>query len=586
MVQESRNLLRLIGKQIIIIIAGVAAALLVACGAAAPESTTAPPQAATSAPPQAATAAPPPTFGFAATPAPPVAAPTTAPAMVEPAKDTLVVVYDEEIDTGNVLLQGSGDPAMLSHNFAEPVTVVSRATLKDETMSGFTGWEEISPSVWRLTLRDGVKFHNGESWTPEGAKYILDYYGNNTDGARNGQFIGPTTTEILDDKTIEVTCEIGCPLFPRYASYMNFTAWEWYQNASEDERASTIIGFGPLKTVEYRKGQWYKGERYEDYVPAPGIPEASVSTMREVTWLSRAEPAVRLAMLQTGEADIAWYLDVADVDKMPAHVLASEGAVIQARIDTIWNPTLADKKVRQALALAINCEAMAQTFYQGRNQCVGVPATLGVLGVTEENVKPLPYDPVRAKELLAESGYAGEEIRLRTKEGVFPEVESAEAVVNFWNEVGFNANLVVMESSKWSDYNSTGAGRYPKEDWHRLSELPPPEPALVSPDIIWGGVPNDSLDYGRNIGRYMSCIGTLSHSCDPERFQPMVEAALAAGGEERGRLLAEVLEVNREEVYIIPTFPRLFAVGFHQDLDFTMTPGDRRFHVSAIHWKK
>ena len=59
---------------------------------------------------------------------------------------------------------------------------------------------------------------------------------------------------------------------------------------------------------------------------------------------------------------------------------------------------------------------------------------------------------------------------------------------------------------------------------------------------------------------------------------------MAAGGEERAQLLAKALDFNREEVYMIPLFPKLFAAGYQTDLDFTMTPAERWFHVGAIHW--
>jgi ABC-type transport system substrate-binding protein len=54
------------------------------------------------------------------------------------------------------------ESAWIGNNIAEPVSIIAKETLQDATLSGFSGREQISTSTWRLTLRDGVKFHNGE----------------------------------------------------------------------------------------------------------------------------------------------------------------------------------------------------------------------------------------------------------------------------------------------------------------------------------------------------------------------------------------------------------------------------------------
>jgi peptide/nickel transport system substrate-binding protein len=142
----------------------------------------------------------------------------------------------------------------------------------------------------------------------------------------------------------------------------------------------------------------WKAERYDDYVPAPDLAEGAMPSIREVTWVFRTETGVRLAMLQTGEADLALLLDLEDADNMPAFAIGAEGSVMTLRFDTIWNPLLAKKEMRQALMHAIDCPTMAQRFYKGFAECLGVPAPLGVLGVTKENIKPLhEYNPTRPR---------------------------------------------------------------------------------------------------------------------------------------------------------------------------------------------
>ena len=579
-------------KHIVTIILILVTLSAIACGAAAPPTpTSAPAPEPTAAPPAAEATSPPATEATsapAATVAPtPVPTPTTTPAAPQAGKDTLTIALPNEPGNGSVYMMTTTESAWIGNNIAEPVSIIAKSTMEDAPLSGFTGWEQVSTSVWRLSLRDGVKFHNGEPWTAEEAKFTFDFYGNSVNNAPNYAFLGDTTTKVIDPKTVEVTCVVACPIFPRFTGFLNFLAPEWYQNASDAEKATSNVGFGPLKHVEYRIGEVWKAERYEDYVPVPDLAEGAVPTIREVTWVFRAETGVRLAMLQTGEADLALRLDLDDADNMPAFAIGAEGSVMTLRFDTIWNPLLAKKEIRQALMHAIDCPTMAQSFYKGFAECLGVPAPLGVLGVTEENIKPLhEYNPDKAKELLAQAGYNGEEVRVRMREGRFPkDVEMGEAIVSYWNDVGVNAKLLVMESSKWLDLHQTGPGAFPPDDWSRLSQLPPPPPGLTSPDVLFAAPGNDTLDFGRNLAFYMDCRSERAKVCDPVNLQPKVEAALAAIGPERERLLAEAMEINRQEIYMAPLFDTVFLWGFQENLEFEPAVGGRRIVINTIRWK-
>ena len=550
-----------------------------ACGAAA---TAMPPPAQAPAP----TAVPAPGAQAAPTAIPkPAPVQATAPVKV---KDTLTIALPNEPGKGDVYMMTTTESSWIGGTMAEPVTIIAKATLDDATLSGFTKWEEKSPGVWRLHLRDGVKFHNGEAWTAEAAKFTFDWYGNKVNGTPNYAFLGDTTTQVIDSKTIEVTCKAGCPILPRFTGFLHFQAPAWYQQASPRDRVTNIVGYGPMKHVEYRIGEIWKAERYDGYVPVPGLAEGAMPTIKQVTWLFRTETAVRLAMLQTGEADLALRLDLDDADKMPAFVVGAEGSVILLRYDTLWNPPLAKKEIRQALAHAIDCPTMAKTFYRGYAECVGVPAPLGVLGVTEKNVKPLyEYNPTKAKALLTQAGYKGEQVSLRMRAGRFPkDTEIGEAVVSYWKEVGVNAQLLVMESSKWLEFHNTGPGRFKKEEWPRVSQLPPPAPTFSSPDVLLTAPGNDTLDIGRNLAFYLHCGSNRSKMCDTVDYQPRVDAALAASGAERKRLLAEVVDSLREDLYLHPLFDTVFLWGIQKDLAFEPAVGGRRIQINTVRWAK
>jgi peptide/nickel transport system substrate-binding protein len=276
-------------------------------------------------------------MGATSAPAAPtsVPGPTAAPAESQEGKDTLTIALPNEPGNGSVYMMTTTESAWIGNNMAEPVSIIAKSTMEDATLSGFTGWEQVSTSVWRLSLCDGVKFHNGEPWTAEAAKFTFDFYGSADNGTPNYAFLGDTTTKVIDAKTVEVTCAVACPIFPRFSGFLNFLAPEWYQNASDAEKATSNVGFGPLKHVEYRIGEVWRAERYEDYVLVPNLAEGAMPSIREVTWVFRSETGVRLAMLQTGEADLALRLDLDDADNMPAFAIGAEGSVMTLRFDTI-----------------------------------------------------------------------------------------------------------------------------------------------------------------------------------------------------------------------------------------------------------
>jgi ABC-type transport system substrate-binding protein len=182
--------------KIVIILLGLTLVLAVACGTAEAPDPTAMPEA-TSAPAGEPTAAPVEGDTSQPTAVPQVADP---PAEPQEGKDTLTIALPNEPGNGSVYMMTTTESAWIGNNIAEPVSIIAKSTTEDATLSGFTGWEQVSTSVWRLTLRDGVKFHNGEPWTAEAAKFTFDFYGSADNSTPNYAFLGDTTTKVIDPK--------------------------------------------------------------------------------------------------------------------------------------------------------------------------------------------------------------------------------------------------------------------------------------------------------------------------------------------------------------------------------------------------
>ena len=175
-------------------------------------------------------------------------------------------------------------------------------------MSGIESWSQIDEDTWHFTLRQGVKFHNGEPWNADAAKFGIDKNGTGLNGGGFSQH-SLVEGEVVDDLTVDVLCldaggeSRACPIFPRQAMFAKFAAPAWYQSASEEERARTVVSNGPYKFVNWNSGVEITVEAFEDYQPKDGVFATTYPAINTVRQLWRSEAFVRAGMVSTGEAD-------------------------------------------------------------------------------------------------------------------------------------------------------------------------------------------------------------------------------------------------------------------------------------------
>ncbi|MBM3942361.1 MAG: hypothetical protein FJ316_05465 [SAR202 cluster bacterium] len=549
--------------------------LLAACGTAA----TATPPAAKPSP-----AAP------AATTAP-IAAPTQAPkptaAPATPARSDVKIVVGAEPPTLDAFLETTSTFSFFTTNFVQTLTLPATANQRPIPGAGFSKWEMRDGKRWRFYLRPGIKFSNGEPWNALAAKYSIDYAG---DKANNSSSYGQTpdvTGEVVDDLTIDVVCKADCPILDMAAMWLSFQAPAWHKAAPKEERVRNAIGYGPYKLVKWEPGQFVKATQYEAYQVPTDRPDYRAPVIKDITWFWRAEEAVRAAMIITGEADIGYGLPLEQANKFPSHFIGTEGGSYGFRLDTVWEPLLRDVKLRRAMVHALDCQGMAQSFFGGKPQCRGSVVHPSTLGVNPAKTPPYKFDPVLAKQLVKESGYAGQELKVYAREERRPKsVEVAEAATNAWKEAGINAKLVILENSKWNDFHRTGPGKYGKDSLDAANR-PPPAPANSSPQILASstmGSP-DTRELGRNFNFYLSCFSDRAKVCEPTRLQPLLEAALAASGDDRRQKLEAIAQIVYDEVLVIPLFDTITVWGMAKNLEWQPRLIDESILVNTMRFK-
>src|SRR5918992_434897 len=295
-----------------VILMAIFAVLLVsvACGAAAPATT--PPDQAN----PAATGAAPPTSAApvdTATAPPPPAAPPPAPAATS-SRDDITIVLGAEPPTLSVFgSHGTEFATVFLDSLSDLLTWVEKDSRQLVPLSGVTGWEQVAPERWRFSIREGVKFHNGEPFNAAAAVFSVDIQGKPGSGTSHG-YTGDISGEVVDKMTFDIICAEACPIFPNTAVKVGFQAPKWFNENPEEVTSRNTMGFGPYQLADWQPGIEINLEGYPDYVPNPEVFESQSPIIQNVKYLFREESAVRAAMIKAEEADLAFDLALDDKD--------------------------------------------------------------------------------------------------------------------------------------------------------------------------------------------------------------------------------------------------------------------------------
>ncbi|HEX8010010.1 MAG TPA: ABC transporter substrate-binding protein [Casimicrobiaceae bacterium] len=288
-----------------------------------------------------------------------------------------------------------------------------------------TSWKQTAPTVWRFTLRQGVKFHDGTPFTA--ADVIFSYERAKADGSDMKTYVGPIK-EIrkIDDFTIDIVTNEPFPILPDTINqwYMMSKSWSEKNNATTPvdvrkgkENAATLKanGTGPFMLKSREPGV------RTVLVPFPGYWGGKIeSNITEAVFTPIANAATRVAALISGDIDMMEPVPLQDIDKLKADpalkvMVGPELRTIflgmdQARDELLYsnvkgkNP-FKDKRVRQAFYQAIDENAIAKTVMRGAATPSGLMIAPGIRGYPKQLNTRLPYDPAAAKKLLADAGY-------------------------------------------------------------------------------------------------------------------------------------------------------------------------------------
>lgn len=255
-----------------------------------------------------------------------------------------------------------------------------------------------------FVLHEDVTFHDGTPFNAEAVKINFDRLSNSENGLkRNSLFSVINEIEVISDN--EVKFVLSEPFGAMINTFAHPSGMIHSPKALEEhgkEVSRNPVGTGPYKFVEWKPGEGLEVIKNEEY-RIEGQPKVDSITFKPVT-----ENGSRIAMLQTGEADFIYPVPTEQADSIDGKngiVIDSKPSIIvrYMTVNTLKEP-YDDLKVRQALNYAVDKEAYINVVSNGHATVLDSIIAKDVQFYSQQ--EPAEYDLEKAKELLAEAGYA------------------------------------------------------------------------------------------------------------------------------------------------------------------------------------
>ncbi|GIW08838.1 MAG: ABC transporter substrate-binding protein [Dehalococcoidia bacterium] len=329
-----------------------------------------------------------------------------------------------------------------------------------------TSWKVVNDTTWEFALRNDVRFSNGEALDAAAVKFTIDRLVNPENRLPlAGRIPLVSGAEVVNATTVRFLTRRPDAILPARMAAIFVVPPAEVQRLGAADFGLKPVGTGPFKLVEFVQDTRLVLEKY---------PESwRKSTIERLTFLHLPDGSSRVAALRTGDVQMIYQppLDALAGLERDGFVVASTtyARLHVTDLDTITEDTpLRNKLVRQALNYAVDKEAILKQIYGGRGR-VADGQLVGPIGFGYDNtLKPYPYDPARARQLLAQAGYPnGFTLKMETPTSCLAIRDQTTALAGYLREVGVTTEIEVLENAPFLDrfYNRNGAKRAPLFNW-------------------------------------------------------------------------------------------------------------------------
>lgn len=434
---------------------------------------------------------------------------------------SITVAIGSEPSTLDPQLRDDGGERQVNDNIYEALMA---RTPNGELVTGLASDEptQIDDLTWEFKLRQGVKFHNGADFNTDSVvasvTRVLDP-ANNSEQMDYFQTI--ERAEKVDDETVRIITKVPDPILPSRMYWMKMID---PGHAEGGDIGSSPVGTGPYKFASWNRGTDLKLTANTQYWgEAPQI--------QEVTYRFVTEPGTRLSGLVAGEFDVITNLLPEFTGSVPKFA-AVDGLETSVFVLGADNEVTKDPRVREALNLAIDREAIAQSLFMGyATVAKGTHVNAGAFGFNG-SLESYPYDIERARELIEEAGAAGKPLHVIGESGRWlKDREQIETVAAFWAETGL---AVTVEIQEFSQYLDSLMGSGPR------------------PDAIFVANSNELLDADRETSFIYHMDGAAASNSDAEMAAKIDAARSETDVAARQALYDEILQHAHDLHYTVP----------------------------------
>ena len=285
------------------------------------------------------------------------------------------------------------------------------------------GWEMLGTSRWRFLLRQDVEFHNGEAFDAEAAAWAINWQADPANASYSGRHIRRARATATGRFTLEVSCQTTCPILPRQIIYAQFQAPKWAQEQPQDFKRLSVR-LGPYRLERWEEGKNIELASFENCWDRDGAP------IRQARIVWNPERKTRAAMVASDVAQWAYDIRADDRALFPRWVSTETLETVAIKLDARSDPLTSAVLVGQALALAVDCEALVQAAMDGLGTCRGVPFHHASTGAGD-NFAPFDFNPQEARRLITRANASGKLLTLHVREGTVKEARLWEEVARY-----------------------------------------------------------------------------------------------------------------------------------------------------------
>jgi ABC-type transport system substrate-binding protein len=409
--------------------------------------------------------------------------------------------------------------------------------------------------VYTIPLRQGVKFHDGTVMTAQDVKFSYDrifwpelgspmasFFANiaGSDAVAQGDSRTVSGVEVVDDHTIRMTLKEPQAVFQALLTTNFVLPQKAVEAAGSDWGVKTVVGTGPFKLVEWLPGDKISFDRHSEYFK-PGLPYLD----RVELYLNVPEET-RVLHWENGEAEYVDYFDGVQAGELPRILNDPKLAPLLRVIPTpIFDylqiadnaAPFTDLRVRQAIAMALDKQALADSTGQGASEPLDDIYTKFLPMYQPDFASAYQYDPAAAKQLLADAGFAGGikgvdmYVDFHPYQGAIVQADLA--------KIGIEVNILDGEPGLYQDKINSG-------------EIP----------LVFTGYGPLIMDGSDILANVFGCAGTHSPSraglCNGEMHKLFDQAnTMSLADPKRNELFGHMQDIAvNDMVYLIPAYRR------------------------------